>query len=80
MATTPRRCAIARPLWVRHFLQRADAEGRLLRRLWYGLRREGLVPAGGETRLSPAAVTAALRQLDNQAAWVSPACRSAPIR
>jgi small-conductance mechanosensitive channel len=54
--------------WVRHFLRRADAEGRLLRRLWYGLRREGLVPAGGEARLSPPVVSAALQQLDNQAA------------
>jgi hypothetical protein len=54
--------------WVRHFLRRADAEGKLLRRLWYGLRREGLVPAGAEARLEPSAVAAAMQQLDNQAA------------
>jgi small-conductance mechanosensitive channel len=54
--------------WVHHFLRRADAEGRLLRRLWYGLRREGLVAGGSEARLSPPAVAAAMQQLDNQAA------------
>lgn len=54
--------------WVRHFLRCAEAEGRLLRRLWYGLRREGLVPAGAEARLEFSAVAAAMQQLDNQAA------------
>lgn len=54
--------------WVRHFSQRAEAETRLLRRLWYGLRREGLVAPGDEMRLAGPAVTAALQRLENQAA------------
>jgi small-conductance mechanosensitive channel len=54
--------------WVNHFSRRADAESRLLRRLWYGLRREGLVPAGEEMRLAESTVTTAVQRLENEAA------------
>lgn len=54
--------------WVRHFSKRGDAESLILQRLWYGLRREGLLPSGDEIRLSTSAVAAALQRLDNEAA------------
>jgi small-conductance mechanosensitive channel len=54
--------------WVRHFSQRGDAESRLLRRLWYGLRRNGLLPATDEGVPVRTAVSVALERLDNEAA------------
>jgi hypothetical protein len=54
--------------WVRHFSQRGDTEGRLVRRLWYGLRRSGLLPATDDGLPSRAAVSAALERLDDEAA------------
>jgi small-conductance mechanosensitive channel len=31
--------------WVRHYAQRADVEGRVLRRFWYAFQRENITPA-----------------------------------
>ena len=53
---------------VRQFTQRVSTEARVLRRLWYALRRENLVaPAGSATQNLLDSTTTALRALDGAA-------------
>jgi small-conductance mechanosensitive channel len=51
--------------WVQHFAQRAEVEGRILRRCWYAFQREGLAAPSGSPAESAAhvqSVVAALRE------------------
>jgi small-conductance mechanosensitive channel len=72
--------------WVRHYAQRADVEGRVLRRFWYAFQRENIVAAADgcpEARVDgdPArhlnAVMAALSKTARPAATLEEASRAA---